>query len=46
MDFTCGCAGLNQELTILHSIKLVKATLQGAGALPGALLHTVHSQGS
>ena len=36
---------LNWELTVLHSVKLVKATLQGAGALPGALLHTVHSMG-
>ena len=36
---------LNWELTVLHSIKLVKATLQGAGVLPGALLHTVHSTG-
>ena len=35
-----------QELTVLHSIKLVKVMLQGAGALSGALLHTVHSQGS
>ena len=34
---------LNEELTVLHSIKLVQATLQRAGALPGALLHTVHS---
>ena len=36
---------LNEELTVLHSVKLVKAMLQGAGALPGALLHTVHSMG-
>ena len=36
---------LNKELTVLHSVKLVKATLQGAGALPGALLHTVCSMG-
>ena len=36
---------LNWELTVLHSIKLVKAMLQGAGALPGALLHTVRSTG-
>ena len=36
---------LNWELTVLHSVKLVKATLQGAGALPGALLHTVCSMG-
>ena len=36
---------LSKELTVLHSIKLVKAMLQGAGALPSALLHTVHSTG-
>ena len=36
---------LNWELTVLHSVKLVKATLQGAGALPGALLHSVRSLG-
>ena len=36
---------LNWELTVLHSVKLVKVTLQGAGALPGALLHTVCSTG-
>ena len=36
---------LNMELTVLHSIKLVKAMLQGAGVVPGALLHTVHSMG-
>ena len=36
---------LSKELTDLHSIKLVKATLQGAGALPGALLHMVRSMG-
>ena len=36
---------LNEELTVLHSIKLIKAMLQGARVLPGALLHTVHSMG-
>ena len=36
---------LNWELTVLHSVKLVKAMLQGAGALPGALLHSVCSTG-
>ena len=36
---------LNEELTVLHSVKLVKAMLQGARALPGALLHTVRSMG-
>ena len=36
---------LNWELTVLHSIKLVKAMLQGAGVLPGALLHSVRSMG-
>ena len=36
---------LNEELTVLHSVKLVKATLQGAGVLPGALLHMVRSTG-
>ena len=36
---------LNMELTVLHSVKLVKVMLQGAGALPGALLHTVCSMG-
>ena len=36
---------LNKELTILHSVKLIKVMLQGARALPGALLHTVCSTG-
>ena len=36
---------LNWELTVLHSVKLVKVMLQGAGVLPGALLHTVHLTG-
>ena len=40
---SCGMAV--QELTVLHSVKLVKAMLRGAGALPGALLHTVRSMG-
>jgi len=31
--------GLNEELTVVHSVKLVKATLQGAGAHSGAFLH-------
>ena len=36
---------LSEELTVLHSVKLIKAALQGAGVLPGALLHMVRSMG-